>query len=83
MGLPVKSKLFSVILHYRYLSPKLLSSASQHKTMFHKNDIDRNHDKISCIGGERRLIHSIDSVPPGTSAELFKRRSPPIQPMLW
>ena len=80
--IPVKSKLFSVILHYRYLSPKLLSSASQHKTMFHKNDIDRNRNNIGCVGGRRRLIHSIDSVPPGTSSELFKRRSPPIHPML-
>ena len=57
MGLPVKSKLFSVILHYRYLSPKLLSSASQHKTMFHKNDIDRNRNNIGCVGGHRRLKH--------------------------
>ena len=31
MGLPVKSKLFSVILHYRYLSTKLLSSACNTK----------------------------------------------------
>eukprot|EP00956_Cyclotella_meneghiniana_P018482 scaffold30794_cov46-Cyclotella_meneghiniana.AAC.2 len=29
--------------------------------MFHKNDIDRNRNNISCIGGERRLKHSIDS----------------------
>eukprot|EP00956_Cyclotella_meneghiniana_P020339 scaffold35729_cov22-Cyclotella_meneghiniana.AAC.1 len=61
---------------------KVSPSASQHKTMFHKNDIDRNRNNIGCIGGDRRLIHSIDSVPPGTSAKLFKRRSPLIQPIL-
>ena len=52
--------------------------------MFHKNDIDRNRNNIGCVGAHRRLKDSIDSVPPGTSAEpeLFKRRSPPILPML-
>ena len=82
MGLPVKSKLFSVILHYRYLSPKLLSSASQHKTMFHKNDIDRIRNNIGCVGGHRSPKHSIDSASRGASFECFRLRSPPIHPML-
>eukprot|EP00956_Cyclotella_meneghiniana_P014041 scaffold20782_cov55-Cyclotella_meneghiniana.AAC.10 len=30
---------------------------------------------------QRRLKHSIDSVPPGTSPEPFKRRWDPIQPI--
>ena len=80
--LPVKSKLFSVILHYQYLSPKLLSSTSQHKTMFHKNDIDRNRNNIGCVGARRRLKRSKDSVPPGASLEPFRRRRAPIHPML-
>ena len=70
--LPVKSKLFSVILHYQYLSPKLLSSASQHKTMFHKNDIDRIRNNIGCVGGRRHPKHSIDSSSRGASFECFR-----------
>ena len=82
MGLPVKLKLFSVILHYQYLSTKLLSSASQHKTMFHKNDIDRIRNNIGCVGGRRSPKHSIDSASRGASFECFRLRSPPIHPML-
>ena len=80
MGLPVKLKLFSVILHYQYLSTKLLSSAPQHRTMFHKNDIDRNRNNMRCVGGRRSPKHSIDSASPapGTSFECFRLRSPPI-----
>eukprot|EP00956_Cyclotella_meneghiniana_P042205 scaffold248391_cov70-Cyclotella_meneghiniana.AAC.13 len=45
--------------------------------MFHKNDIDRNRDIVGCVGGHRRLKHSINSVPPGTSLNCWSNDGRP------